>query len=94
MRHGQGREDCRPGEIREDLAVASLGICAYAAHPITTARLEAGNVAIGLLRRRARGFRDTGYLKLKIYQLNTPDQPSFLYANVPPPDSAARMSTV
>ena len=30
------------------------GICNYAAHPITTARLEAGNVSIGLLRKRAR----------------------------------------
>ncbi|CAG0933311.1 hypothetical protein PLCT1_02328 [Planctomycetaceae bacterium] len=70
------------------------GICAYADHPITTARLEAGNVAIGMLRRRARGFRDTGYLKLKIYQLNTPDQPSFLYANVPQPASASRISVV
>ena len=70
------------------------GICAYADHQITTARLEAGNVSIGLLRRRARGFRDTAYLKLKIYQLNTPDTPSFLYANVPAPASATRMSTV
>lgn len=70
------------------------GICAYAEHPITTARLEAGNVAIGLLRRRARGFRDTEYLKLKIYQLNTPDQPSFLYANVQHPASAPGMSAV
>lgn len=47
------------------------GICAYADHPITTARLEAGNVSIGLLRKRARGFRDTAYFKLKILQLNT-----------------------
>ena len=70
------------------------GICAYADHQITTARLEAGNVSIGLLRRRARGFRDTEYLKLKIYQLNTPDTPSFLYANVTAPDSATRLSTV
>lgn len=70
------------------------GICAYADHPITTARLEAGNVAIALLRRRARGFRDTGYLKLKIYQLNTPDQPSFLYANVPAAASAAGIPVV
>lgn len=70
------------------------GICAYAEHPITTARLEAGNVAIGLLRRRARGFRDTAYLKLKIYQLNTPDQPSFLYASVPQPASTAGKSVV
>jgi transposase len=59
------------------------GICAYADHPITTSRLEAGNVSIALLRRRARGFRDMAYFKLKIYQLNTVDKPSFLYANMP-----------
>jgi transposase len=55
------------------------GISNYAAHPITTAKLEAGNVAIGLLRRRARGFRDMEYFKLKIFQLNTEDTPSFLF---------------
>ena len=55
------------------------GICAYADHPITTSRLEAGNVSIALLRRRARGFRDMAYFKLKIFQLNTEDSPSFLY---------------
>lgn len=55
------------------------GISNYAAHPITTARLEAGNVTIGLLRKRARGLRDTQYFQLKIFQLNTPDSPSFLY---------------
>jgi transposase len=55
------------------------GICAYADHPITTSRLEAGNVSIALLRRRARGFRDMTYFKLKIFQLNTDDTPSFLY---------------
>lgn len=55
------------------------GICSYADHPITTSRLEAGNVSIALLRRRARGFRDMDYFKLKIFQLNTNDAPSFLY---------------
>jgi len=59
------------------------GICAYADHPITTARLEAGNVSIALLRRRARGFRDMEYLKLKILQLNTEDTPSFLLTACP-----------
>jgi transposase len=59
------------------------GICAYAAHPITTSRLEAGNVSIALLRRRARGFRDMEYFKLKIFQLNTDDTPSFLYNHMP-----------
>lgn len=81
------------GEFVKTLQSHRSGICAYADHQITTARLEAGNVAIGLLRRRARGFHDTGYLKLKIYQLNTPDTPSFLYASVPAPASATRMST-
>jgi len=58
------------------------GICNWANHPISTARLEAGNVSIALLRRRARGFRDTEYLKLKIYQTNTPDVPSMLFSHL------------
>ena len=58
------------------------GICNWADHPISTARLEAGNVSIALLRRRARGFRDTEYLKLKIYQTNTPDAPSMLFSHL------------
>ena len=56
------------------------GICAYAEHPITTSRIEAGNVSIALLRRRARGYRDIEYFKLKILQLNVEDKPSFLYS--------------
>lgn len=70
------------------------GICAYADHPITTSRLEAGNVSIALLRRRARGFRDMEYLKLKIFQLNTQDTPSFLYNRRPTASAPARLSTV
>jgi len=70
------------------------GICAYADHPITTARLEAGNVAIALLRRRARGFRNMAYFKLKIFQLNTEDAPSFLYTRMPCPLRRRAMSTV
>jgi transposase len=57
-------------------------ICAYADHPITSSRLKAGNVSIALVRRRARGFRDMAYFKLKIFQLNTKDTPSFLYQAV------------
>ena len=49
------------------------GICNYAAYPITSAAIEAGNVGIGLIRKRARGMLDTEYLKLKIRQLNLPD---------------------
>ena len=70
------------------------GICAYADHPITTSRLEAGNVSIALLRRRARGFRDMAYLKLKIFQLNISDTPSFLYNRMPTASPSARLSTV
>jgi transposase len=48
------------------------GICNYARHPITNARVEAGNVAIGLIRKRARGIRDVRYFILKIFQTSTP----------------------
>lgn len=70
------------------------GICAYANHPITTSRIEAGNVSIALLRRRARGLRDTEYFKLKILQLNTDDTPSFLYCKRPTSRRCRRMPTV
>jgi len=70
------------------------GICAYADHPITTSRLEAGNVSIALLRRRARGFRDMAYFKLKIFQLNTEDTPSFLYTKIPKQSFLHQISTV
>lgn len=51
----------------------AVGICNYAAYPITSAAIEAGNVGIGLIRKRTRGMLDTEYLKLKIRQLNLPD---------------------
>jgi len=70
------------------------GICAYADHPITTSRLEAGNVSIALLRRRARGFRDMTYFKLKIFQLNTEDTPSFLYPNMHKASPKSHLSSV
>ena len=49
-----------------------VGICNYAKHHISSARIEAGNIGIGMLRKRARGIRDTEYFKLKIRQLSTP----------------------
>jgi transposase len=73
------------------LQVHRTGICAYADHPITTSRLEAGNVSIALLRRRARGFRDMEYFKLKIFQLNTRDTTSFLYNRAAPATSLTRL---
>jgi len=58
------------------------GICNYAKHPISNARVEAGNVAIGLIRKRARGIRDTKYFILKIFQISTPpDAMALLSAN-------------
>ena len=57
-----------------------IGICNYAKHKLTSARIEAGNVAIGMIRKRARGIRDTEYFKLKIRQSSLPDQQSMFYA--------------
>jgi len=48
------------------------GICNYAKHPISNARVEAGNVAIGMIRKRARGIRDLRYFILKIFQISAP----------------------
>jgi len=56
-----------------------VGICNYAKHPITTARIEAGNVGIGFIRKRARGIRDTEYFKLKIRQLSVPEKSPIFY---------------
>ncbi len=55
------------------------GICNYAKHQLTSARIEAGNVSIGLIRKRARGIRDTDYFKLKIRQTSIPDEQSMFY---------------
>ena len=57
----------------------AVGICNYAKFPLTTARIEAGNVTIRMIRKRARGIRDTEYFKLKIRQTSIPDQPSMFY---------------
>ena len=40
------------------------GICNYAKHQLTSARIEAGNVSIGLIRKRARGIRAVQTKKL------------------------------
>lgn len=59
-----------------------VGICNYAKHPFKTARIEAGNVGIGLLRKRARGLHDTEYFKLKIRQLSAPEEAPLFYKTV------------
>jgi transposase len=55
------------------------GICNYAKHKLTSARIEAGNISIGMIRKRARGIRDTDYFKLKIRQSSLPDEKSMFY---------------
>lgn len=62
------------------------GICAYARFKLTTARLEAGNprlrggrLAIGMIRKRARGLLDQDYFKLKIRQSAAPEPPLALF---------------
>ena len=57
-----------------------VGICNYAKHKLTSARIEAGNVEIGMIRKRARGIKDTEYFKLKIRQSSLPDDVSMFYA--------------
>lgn len=56
-----------------------VGICNYAKHHLTTARIEASNVAIGMIRKRARGIKDTEYFKLKIRQTSQLDTDSMFY---------------
>lgn len=58
-----------------------IGICNYAKHRITSARIEAGNVGIGMIRKRARGIRDTQYFKLKIRQLSVPADTNIFFQN-------------
>ncbi|MBL4867394.1 MAG: ISL3 family transposase [Pseudomonadales bacterium] len=57
----------------------SIGICNYAKYNLTSARIEAGNVSIGMIRKRARGIKDTEYFKLKIRQSSLPDDQSMFY---------------
>ncbi len=56
-----------------------VGICNYAKYKLTSARIEAGNISIGMIRKRARGIRDTEYFKLKIRQSSLPDKDSMFY---------------
>ena len=56
-----------------------VGICNYAKHKLTSARIEAGNISIGMICKHARGIRDTEYSKLKIRQSSVPDDQSMFY---------------
>jgi len=68
-------------KFAKSLRKHSLGICNYAKHKLTSARIEAGNIAIGMIRKRARGIKDTEYFKLKIRQSSLPDKDSMFYVS-------------
>ncbi|MBI4745223.1 MAG: transposase, partial [Deltaproteobacteria bacterium] len=55
-------------KFADSLEAHRPGLCHYCLYPISTAKLEANNVTIGLIRKRARGYRDTEYFMLKIRQ--------------------------
>ena len=57
-----------------------IDICSYAKHKLTSARIEAGNVSIGMIRKRARGIQDTRLFKIR--QSSLPDEPSMFYGAV------------
>jgi hypothetical protein len=59
-----------------------VGICNYAKHELGSVRIEAGNVNVGMIRKRARGIRDTECFKLKIRQSSPPDKASMFYVPV------------
>ena len=67
-------------KFAKSLRSHKTGICNYAKHKLTSARIEAGNVSIGMIRKRARGIRDTDYFKLKIRQSSLPDDQSMFYS--------------
>lgn len=50
-----------------------------ARYPLGTARIEAGNAAIGMIRKWARWVLDQDYFKLKIRQLTLAEPPLGLY---------------
>ena len=64
------------------LRVRKIGICNYAKYKLTSARIEAGNVSIGMIRKRARGISDTDYFKLKIRQTSVPETHSTFYPKI------------
>jgi transposase len=66
-------------KFAESLRRHQKGICNYAKYKLTSARIEAGNVSIGMIRKRARGIKDTDYFKLKIRQSSMPDDQSMFY---------------
>lgn len=66
-------------KFAKSLKKHAIGICNYAKYKLTSARIEAGNISIGMIRKRARGIKDTDYFKLKIRQSSLPDDRSMFY---------------
>lgn len=66
-------------KFAKSLRKHAIGICNYAKYKLTSARIEAGNISIGMIRKRARGIKDTDYFKLKIRQSSLPDDRSMFY---------------
>ncbi|WP_291621792.1 transposase [Colwellia sp.] len=64
------------------LRIHKVGICNDGKYKLTSARIEAGNVPIGVIRRRSRGVRDTEYFKLKIRQTSLPATYSVFYPKI------------
>jgi hypothetical protein len=58
-------------------------ILPYTKYKLTSAIIEAGNIAIGMIRKRARGIKDTEYFKLKIRQSSLKDNSSMFYDSYP-----------
>jgi transposase len=67
-------------KFAKSLRKHAIGICNYAKYKLTSARIEAGNISIGMIRKRARGISDTEYFKLKIRQSSLPDDQSIFYS--------------
>ena len=57
-------------KFADKLVVHRTGILNYFNHPITTGKVEAINNKIKVLKRRAYGYRDMEYFKLRIYFLH------------------------
>jgi hypothetical protein len=64
---------------KSPVAAQEFHIVLHALAKLTSARIEAGNISIGMIRKRARGIRDTEYFKLKIRQSSLPDKDSMFY---------------
>jgi len=55
-------------KFAESLENHRVGLSTYCLYPINTGAIEAHNITIANLRRKARGFNDKEYFKLKIFQ--------------------------